>query len=96
MNTALKQSLKAQAHHLKPIILLGAKGISEAVVAETDLALNTHELIKVKLNGVEKEDKIQVANELCQLVHAELIQMIGNTIVIYRKNEEKPNPSRNR
>lgn len=89
MDTALKKSLKAQAHHLKPVVLLGAKGLTEAVIAETDIALLSHELIKVKINGAEREDRIIMADELCQQLQAELVQMIGNTLIMYRKNEEK-------
>ncbi|RUR13968.1 ribosome assembly RNA-binding protein YhbY [Legionella sp. km772] len=89
MDTSFKKSLKAQAHHLKPVILLGAKGLTEAVIAETDLALNAHELIKVKINGAEKEDRIEMTNALCQQLEAELVQMIGHTAIIYRKNKEQ-------
>lgn len=88
MDTSFKQSLKAKAHHLKPVVLLGAKGLTEAILAETNLALLAHELIKVKINGAEKEDRIEMAQELCEQLHAELVQMIGNTLVLYRKNEE--------
>lgn len=89
MDTSFKQSLKAQAHHLKPVVLLGAKGLTEAVIAETDIALASHELIKVKISGAEKEDKLQMATELCEKLQAELVQLIGNTAIIYRKSEEK-------
>lgn len=89
MDTSFRQSLKAQAHHLKPVVLLGAKGLTEAVIAETNIALLAHELIKVKINGAEKEDRILMANELCQQLKAELVQLIGNTAIVYRKNEEK-------
>lgn len=88
MDTSFKQSLKAQAHHLKPVILLGAKGLTDAVIAETDLALNAHELIKVKINGAEKEDRVAITSSLCQQLGAELVQMIGNTAIIYRKKKE--------
>ncbi len=89
MDTSFRQSLKAQAHHLKPVVLLGAKGLTEAVIAETNIALLAHELIKVKINGAEKEDRILMANELCQQLEAELVQLIGSTAIIYRKNKEK-------
>lgn len=89
MDTSYKKSLKAKAHHLKPVVLLGAKGLTEAVIAETDVALLSHELIKVKINGAEKEDRTIMASELCSQLQAELIQIIGNTVIIYRKNEEK-------
>ncbi|ANN96814.1 TPA: ribosome assembly RNA-binding protein YhbY [Legionella pneumophila] len=88
MDTSFKQSLKAKAHHLKPVVLLGAKGLTEAILAETNVALLAHELIKVKINGAEKEDRMQMAEELCEQLHAELVQMIGNTLVLYRKNED--------
>ncbi|KTC92006.1 ribosome assembly RNA-binding protein YhbY [Legionella cincinnatiensis] len=89
MDTSQKKSLKAKAHHLKPVVLLGAKGLTEAVIAETDVALHSHELIKVKINGAEKEDRLIMAHELCHQLQAEFIQMIGNTVIMYRKNEEK-------
>lgn len=89
LDTSFKQSLKAQAHHLKPVILLGAKGLTDAVVAETNIALLSHELIKVKINGAEKEDRLAMANNLCQQLKAEMVQMIGNTVILYRKNEDK-------
>jgi len=87
VDTAFKQSLKAQAHHLKPTILLGAKGLTPAVIEETNLALLAHELIKVKINGAEKEDRQLIAEELCTSLQADLIQLIGSTAIIYRKNK---------
>lgn len=88
MDNSFKKSLKSQAHHLKPTVLLGAKGLTEAVIAETDSTLKAHELIKVKINGAEKEERIEMAHLLCQQVNAELVQLIGNTAIIYRKNED--------
>jgi RNA-binding protein len=89
VDTTFKQSLKAQAHHLKPVVLLGAKGLTEAVVAETNIALQSHELIKVKINGAEKEERISITQDLCQQLDAELVQLIGHTAIIYRKNKDK-------
>ena len=89
MNTSLRQELKAKAHHLKPVILLGAKGLTPAVIDETNLALLIHELIKVKINGAEKLERLEIANELCLQLQAEFVQMIGNTAIIYRKNKDK-------
>lgn len=86
MNTTMRQALKAQAHHLKPVVLLGSKGLTPAVVEETNVALIAHELIKVKINGAEKEDRILMANDLCDQLNAHLVQLIGNTAIIYRQN----------
>jgi RNA-binding protein len=88
MDNAFKKILKAKAHHLKPVILLGTKGLTTAVLDETNIALTTHELIKVKIKGVEKEDKIATAIEICEKLRAELVQIIGNVAVVYRKKED--------
>lgn len=89
MNTAFRQSLRAKAHHLKPVVLLGAKGLTDAVVVETDIALQAHELIKVKINGAEKADRIVIAESLCEQLKADLVQLIGNTAILYREKEDK-------
>ena len=88
IKTAVKQALKAQAHHLKPVIIMGSKGLTPALVAETNVAIDAHELIKVKINGAEKEDRVKMANELCLQLPADLVQLIGNTAIIYRKKVE--------
>ena len=88
MNTNFRQSLKARAHHLKPVVLIGAKGLTDAVVEETNVALLAHELIKVKINGAEREDRQQMTASLCERTQAELVQLIGNTAIIYRENVE--------
>ena len=89
VKTSFKQDLKAQAHHLKPVVLLGAKGLTPAVIEETNVALVAHELIKVKINGAEKADRQIIADEMCASLGAELVQLIGNTAVIYRKNNDE-------
>lgn len=89
MDKSLKQTLKASAHHLRPVVLLGAKGLTPAVIEETNIALLAHELIKVKINGAEKNDRQVMAAELCDALQASLVQLIGNTAIIYRKNIDK-------
>ena len=86
MNPTQRQDLKRKAHHLKPVILVGSKGLTDALAKETDIALETHELIKVKLSGLEKEDKAPFVAELCRKVNAELVQLMGNIALIYRKS----------
>jgi len=88
VNTSFKQALKAKAHHLKPVILMGAKGLTPALVEETNLALDIHELIKIKVYGEEKADRKAIADDLCQQLRAELVQLIGNTAVVYRKKPD--------
>lgn len=88
MNISFRQSLRAKAHHLKPVVLLGAKGLTDAVISETDIALQAHELIKVKINGAEKPDRILIAETLCEKLEAELVQLIGNTAILYRQKKD--------
>jgi len=85
----MRQILKGKAHHLKPVILIGAKGLTASVVDETSIALDTHELIKVKIYGAKREDRQIMAKDLCEQLKAELVQLIGNTAIIYRKKVEQ-------
>lgn len=89
MQPSFKQTLKAKAHHLKPVVILGAKGLTPAVIEETHNALLAHELIKVKISGIEKEERIATALDLADKLKAELVQMIGGIAVLYRKNENQ-------
>ena len=86
MEVKQQQKLKADAHYLKPIVLMGAKGLTENVMIEIDLALATHELIKVKIGSLPKEEKKQIADEIVKSTKSTTVQMIGNVVVLYRKN----------
>lgn len=88
MNSADKKKLRAQAHSLKPVIMIGQSGFTAAVLAEIELALNSHELIKVRIRA-EREDRKQISEKICADTGAELIQNIGQIAVIYRQNPDK-------
>lgn len=94
MDSSLKKALKATAHHLKPVVLVGSKGLTPAVIAEADVALLAHELIKVKIQSLEKAERQALCTALCHPLHAQLVQLIGNTAIIYRKNNDKIVPKR--
>lgn len=85
----IKQQLKAKAHTLKPVILIGNNGLTDAVNKEIDRALHDHELIKIRIQTNDRELRRELFNQLCEANHAELVQVIGNIGVIYRVNEEK-------
>ncbi len=91
MNLNKKQinHLKGLAHSLKPVVLLGNNGLTEAVIAEIDYALNHHELIKVKIPTDDRETKALIVDAICRETNAIKIQMIGKTLIIYRQGEEK-------
>lgn len=88
MKTADKKKLKAQAHTLNPVVMIGQSGLTDAVLAEIELALNSHELIKLRVRA-EREDRKQITEKICMTTNAELIQMIGQISVIYRQNPGK-------
>lgn len=88
MNNTLKKTLKAQAHNLHPFILMGSKGLTPNLIAETDSALTIHELIKVKLMGEDKSERKAIADQLCTDTQAELVQIVGHIATLYRKNPD--------
>jgi RNA-binding protein len=84
-----KQQLKAQAHHLNPIVLLGSNGLTEAVHAEIERGLIDHELIKVRLTGEDRQERKHLVEVICEKHAAACIQLIGRIVILYRKNPEK-------
>lgn len=89
MTPAQRRQLRARAHGLKPVILVGDAGVSDAVLAETDRALHDHELIKVRLPAADRDSRAQMAERLCEQLGAEHVQAIGHMRVIFRANPEE-------
>ena len=83
-----KRDLKGQSHHLKPVILLGTNGLTDAVHAEIERALYDHELIKIKLCSKEKSEKDALTTAICEHHDATLINQIGHVIAIYKKSDK--------
>jgi len=88
VNAVDRKKLKAEAHALKPVVMIGQSGLTDAVLAEIELALDSHELIKVKIRA-EREDRREISEKICLSTGAELIQAIGQIAVIYRLNPGK-------
>ncbi|MSQ48917.1 MAG: YhbY family RNA-binding protein [Betaproteobacteria bacterium] len=82
-----RKKLKARAHALAPIIHLGGKGLTEAVIAEIGRAVAAHELIKVRAGGLERDAREAALAEICARLDAQPVQHIGKVLVVYR---EKP------
>jgi RNA-binding protein len=89
LNKKQIQHLKGLAHSLKPVVLLGNNGLTEAVVAEIDFALNHHELIKIKIPSEDRETKVLIVEAICRETKATKIQIIGKTLILYRQSPEK-------
>ena len=82
-----RKYLRSQAHHLKPLVLIGRNGINKQVIGSVDLALKDHELIKVKF-GEFKEAKKEMSTEIAQATKSELVGIIGNVAMFYRQHAE--------
>jgi len=88
VNSADKKKLRAEAHPLNPVVMIGQSGLTAAVLAEIEQALNTHELIKIKIRA-ERDERKLISEKICTATGAELIQTIGQIAVIYRLNPNK-------
>ena len=89
MKPDLKKFLKAKAHELKPVVIIGQNGLTAAVLNEIGLSLDHHELIKVRVNAADREERQGMIEGIIRETGAELIQAVGHVITVYRKNPEK-------
>ncbi len=92
LNRDERLRLRARAHHLNPVVLLGAAGLTEAVFNETDRALTAHELIKVRIPGDDRDDRESIGVQLADRLGAARVQVIGKLLVLYRPRPEEEPP----
>lgn len=83
-----KRFLRAQAHHLDPIFQVGKGGVNDHMVKSIAEALEARELLKVSILQNCEEDRREVASELAGKTGAELVQVIGRTVVLYKESKE--------
>ncbi|UCX03867.1 ribosome assembly RNA-binding protein YhbY [Shewanella sp. HL-SH4] len=88
LTTKQKQHLKGLAHNLKPVVMLGANGLTEGVLAEIDSALSYHELIKVKVASSDRELKNAIVDAIVRETQSTKVQTIGHILVIFRQSAE--------
>ena len=89
LNGFERAHLRGLAHRLKPVVQVGQKGVTEALVRAVDRALENHELIKVKFVDLkEKDEKQAVARTLEEAVRCELVGMIGHTGLFFRRHAD--------
>ena len=79
-----KKALRAKAHSLKPSVVIGERGLTEAVLAEIDAALNAHELIKVRIRGADKIKRTGLYEQMERQLNAEVVDQIGFIAVLHR------------
>lgn len=85
-----RRALRALGHHLEPTVLVGKEGVSEGLRAAVEQALVDHELIKVKVGEGSPLDRHEVAEALAEATGAEVAQVLGRTLLLFKRNTEKP------
>lgn len=85
-----KRHLRGLAHDLSPVVQVGKEGVSAGVVQATAQALLDHELIKVRLPQVDKEERAEMADALRQRTESQLAGLTGRIAILYRPHPEKP------
>jgi RNA-binding protein len=101
LSSRRRSELRAEAHKLSPVVIIGDKGLTDEVVAEVERSLVAHELIKVRALTGEREAREAWLEALCERLRAHAVQQIGKVFVLYRENPKErekptlgPGPSR--
>jgi RNA-binding protein len=90
LSNAQKRYLRGLAHDIKPVVMVGAKGVTPSLQAELGLALEQHELVKIKVAAEDRETRDAWILALAEGAEAALVGRIGHTAVLYRRNADKP------
>ncbi len=90
LSSKQKRFLRGIAHLLDPVIMVGQKGLTPALLKEFDGALAHHELVKVKLADADREDRAETIDALREASKSELVQTIGRVASFYRRNPQQP------
>ena len=90
LTTAERKALKARAHNLHPILQLGEKGLTDAVIAEIERAIGAHELIKIRAAPLNRDEREVALASICERTNAQAIQHIGKMLIVYREKPKEP------
>lgn len=98
LTSAQRRALRARAHALAPVVMIGEAGLTTTVLNEVHRALASHELIKIRVIGDDHAARARIQDEICGALHAAPVQHIGKVLVVYRPAPEKaaaaPRPGR--
>ncbi|HEX9307428.1 MAG TPA: ribosome assembly RNA-binding protein YhbY [Anaeromyxobacter sp.] len=89
-SSKLRKTLRAAGHHLSAVVQVGKEGVTDALLRELDQQLAVHELVKVKVGTESPEDRFEATDRLGAAVGAQVAQILGRTVLVYRRNPEKP------
>jgi RNA-binding protein len=85
-----RRYLRSLGHALNPVVQIGRGGLTDQVVTAIDSALGSHELIKIKLGSASELERQEAADKAAQATGSEVAQVLGNTVLLYRRHPEKP------
>ena len=84
LTSAQRRELRAQAHALNPVVSISENGLTDTVLKEIDNCLKAHELIKIRVYGDSRDDRIAYYEQICEQLAAAQVQHIGKLLVVYR------------
>lgn len=90
LTPARRRALRARAHRLRPVVIIGEAGLTPAVLKEIDAGLRSHELIKIRVLGEDRARRREWMSEICRTLEAVPVQEIGKLLVVYRPRPPEP------
>lgn len=84
LSSAQRRELRAQAHNLNPVVSIAENGLTEGVLKEIDINLKAHQLIKIRVYGDSRDDRLAYYEQICAELDAAPVQHIGKLLVVYR------------
>lgn len=88
LNNSQIKHLKGLAHDLKPVVMIGDKGLTEAVMEEVKIALDSHELIKINIRADDREERNSMIEKIIKKTQSSKVQTIGGKLVIFKRCKE--------
>ncbi len=85
-----KKYLRSLGHNLKPVVMVGQNGLSDAVLSELESTILKHELLKIKIRTESRDDKFNIVNKIIEFSKSNLVQVVGNVVLIYRPFDDEP------
>jgi putative YhbY family RNA-binding protein len=92
LTPAERRALRARAHALRPVVMIGEAGLTPAVLKEVDIALKSHELIKIRVLGDDRDLRAAMIGDICAALDAAPVQQIGKMLVVFRPRPEPAEP----
>ncbi len=81
--------LKTNAHDLKVVVIIGSRGITEEVISEINKSIDHHELMKIKINGLNKENKEEISKEISQKTNTQVVQILGSIVTLFKQKKNR-------